>query len=73
MPRSIYLRTVLGSRPVRRAIAVTDSPCRYSSKIIISSPSWTIGTASPETGMAPMSAQPFSRGSPRLNGWTNAN
>lgn len=27
-PRSMYLRIVLGSRPVRRAIAVTDSPWR---------------------------------------------
>src|SRR5712692_4671256 len=50
MLRSIYLRTVFGSRPVRRAIAVTDSPCRCSSRIIISSPSWTIGAASPERG-----------------------
>src|SRR5438067_10266013 len=46
----MYLRTVLGSRPVRRAIAVTDSPCRCSSRIIISSPSWTIGAASPREG-----------------------
>src|SRR6185437_5594656 len=50
MPRSMYLRTVFGSRPVRRAIAVTDNPCRCSSRIIISSPSWTIGAASPERG-----------------------
>ena len=28
----MYLRTVFGSRPVRRAIAVTDSPCRCSSR-----------------------------------------
>jgi hypothetical protein len=45
-PRSMYLRTVFGSRPVRRAIAVTDSPCRCNSRIIISSPSWTIDAAS---------------------------
>src|SRR5579872_3501835 len=69
MPRSMYLRTVFGSRPVRRAIAVVVSPCRCNSRIIISSPSWTIGAASPERGMASMSAQPFSRGAPRLNGW----
>src|SRR5580658_9855357 len=50
MPRSIYLRTVFGSRPVRRAIAVIVSPCRCNSRIIISSPSWTIGAASPERG-----------------------
>src|ERR1043166_2060154 len=69
MPRSMYLRTVFGSRPVRRAIAVIDSPCRCSSRIIISSPSWTIGAASPEGEMTPMSAQPFTRGATRLNDW----
>src|SRR5436190_23688395 len=50
MPLSMYLRTVLGSRPVRRAIAVIVSPCRCNSRIIISSPSRTIGAFSPQEG-----------------------
>jgi len=39
-----YIRTVLGSRPAPRAMAVIDRPCRCSSRIIISSPSRTIAT-----------------------------
>src|SRR5579872_580116 len=39
----MYLRMVFASRPVRRAIAVIETPSRYSSRIIIISPSRTIG------------------------------
>jgi hypothetical protein len=50
MPRSMYLRMVFGSRPVRRAIAVIETPWRCNSRIIISSPSRTIN-ASPRGGL----------------------
>ena len=46
----MYLRTVFGSRPARRAIAVIDNPCRWSSKIIISSPSWITAAAPLQLG-----------------------
>src|SRR3546814_10020016 len=54
----MYLRTVLGSRPVRRAIDVTDSPCRCNSSIIMVSPSRIIGTASHGRLLAPILALP---------------
>ena len=47
MPRSIYLRTVLGSRPVWRAIAATDSPCAASPK-----GRWLRFGLSPSAGLA---------------------
>src|SRR3954447_9976507 len=44
-PRAMYLRTVLRSWPVRRAMVATVSPCRARSRIMTSSPSVTTASS----------------------------
>ena len=46
----MYLRTVLRSSPVWRAMAETFSPCRWSSRIITSSPRVTTALLPPANG-----------------------
>src|SRR5829696_5649959 len=48
----MYLRTVLRSSPVWRAMAETFRPCRWSSRIITTSPRVTTALLPPATGIS---------------------